>query len=440
MTQHTDTPATSDTPASSGSSAEATAHAALAVIGSGPAGVSAARAFLDAGGPGPVVMLTSDSDVPYERPPLSKDVLAGLAPAEGQPIEGKALPEAVELRRDTTVTDVDLQAHTLQAGGQQLGFDRLIVAAGASPNALPSAEPDAEIHLLRSLDHAQRLVTSAQHARSAVVIGSGFIGCEAAASLARRGIQTTLVSTEEAPQLKRLGHQAAEQITQWLVGLGVEVHTGVRVSGVQAPRTVHLDDGITLSPDLILAAVGVTPGGGLLEGTEAMVHEGRVVADEFLLAMPGVWVAGDAARAHHGLAGRPLPVEHWGDALAMGEIAGFNAAQDAQGHDDGHRAWEGIPGFWSTIGEHTLKYSAWGDGFESVEWVERTGGFTAWYGDSEGRLVGVLTYNADDDYERGQALLEAGATVTEAAAGARPESEDDGEGGDGDTDPATPAG
>lgn len=440
MTQHTDTPATSDTPASSGSSAEPTAHAALAVIGSGPAGVSAARAFLDAGGPGPVVMLTSDSDVPYERPPLSKDVLAGLAPAEGQPIEGKALPEAVELRRDTTVTDVDLQAHTLQAGGQQLGFDRLIVAAGASPNALPSAEPDAEIHLLRSLDHAQRLVTSAQHARSAVVIGSGFIGCEAAASLARRGIQTTLVSTEEAPQLKRLGHQAAEQITQWLVGLGVEVHTGVRVSGVQAPRTVHLDDGITLSPDLILAAVGVTPGGGLLEGTEAMVHEGRVVADEFLLAMPGVWVAGDAARAHHGLAGRPLPVEHWGDALAMGEIAGFNAAQDAQGHDDGHRAWEGIPGFWSTIGEHTLKYSAWGDGFESVEWVERTGGFTAWYGDSEGRLVGVLTYNADDDYERGQALLEAGATVTEAAAGARPESEDDGEGGDGDTDPATPAG
>lgn len=283
-------------------------------------------------------------------------------------------------------------------------------------------------------------MTSAQHARSAVVIGSGFIGCEAAASLARRGIQTTLVSTEEAPQLKRLGHQAAEQITQWLVGLGVEVHTGVRVSGVQAPRTVHLDDGITLSPDLILAAVGVTPGGGLLEGTEAMVHEGRVVADEFLLAMPGVWVAGDAARAHHGLAGRPLPVEHWGDALAMGEIAGFNAAQDAQGHDDGHRAWEGIPGFWSTIGEHTLKYSAWGDGFESVEWVERTGGFTAWYGDSEGRLVGVLTYNADDDYERGQALLEAGATVTEAAAGARPESEDDGEGGDGDTDPATPAG
>ncbi|MEU3847290.1 FAD-dependent oxidoreductase [Micrococcus terreus] len=424
MTQHP------ETPASSADSAPHTPHAALAVIGSGPAGVSAARAYLAAGGPGPVVMLTSDSDLPYERPPLSKEVLAGHAPAEGQPIQGKPLPDGVELRRDTTVTDVDLQAHTLQAGGDRLGFDRLIVAAGSSPHPLPTAEPDAEIHLLRSLDHAQRLVTSAQHARSAVVIGSGFIGCEAAASLARRGIQTTLVSTEEAPQLKRLGRQAAEQITQWLVGLGVEVRTGVRVSGVQAPRTVHLDDGITLSPDLILAAVGVTPGGGLLEGTEAMVHEGRVVADEFLLAVPGIWVAGDAARAHHGLAGRPLPVEHWGDALAMGEIAGFNAAQDAQGHDDGARAWETIPGFWSTIGEHTIKHSAWGDGFESVEWVERTGGFTAWYGDAEGRLVGVLTYNADDDYERGQALLEAGATVTEAAAGDRPAPEGEGEGGD----------
>lgn len=417
MTQHSDTPAASD---SSDSPAARTSHAALAVIGSGPAGVSAARAYLEAGGPGPVVMLTSDSDEPYERPPLSKQVLAGNVPAEGQPIEGTALPDGVELRRDTTVTDVDLPAHTLQAGGEQLGFDRLIVAAGASPNALPTAEPDAEIHVLRSLDHAQRLVTSAQHARSAVVIGSGFIGCEAAASLARRGIQTTLVSTEEAPQLKRLGEQASAQITQWLVGLGVEVRMGVRVSGVQAPRTVHLDDGITLSPDLVLAAVGVTPGGGLLEGTEAMIHEGRVVADEFLLAVPGVWVAGDAARAHHGLAGRPLPVEHWGDALAMGETAGFNAAQDAQGHDGGHRAWESIPGFWSTIGEHTIKYSAWGDGYESVEFVERTGGFTAWYGDAEGRLVGVLTYNADDDYERGQALLEAGATVTEGGDASAP--------------------
>lgn len=430
MTQHTDTPAASD---SSDSPEARTSHAALAVIGSGPAGVSAARAYLEAGGPGPVVMLTSDSDEPYERPPLSKQVLAGNIPAEGQPIEGTALPDGVELRRDTTVTDVDLQAHTLQAGGEQLGFDRLIVAAGASPNALPTAEPDAEIHVLRSLDHAQRLVTSAQHARSAVVIGSGFIGCEAAASLARRGIQTTLVSTEEAPQLKRLGEQASAQITQWLVGLGVEVRTGVRVSGVQAPRTVHLDDGITLSPDLVLAAAGVTPGGGLLEGTEAMIHEGRVVADEFLLAVPGVWVAGDAARAHHGLAGRPLPVEHWGDALAMGETAGFNAAQDAQGHDGGHRAWESIPGFWSTIGEHTIKYSAWGDGYESVEFVERTGGFTAWYGDAEGRLVGVLTYNADDDYERGQALLEVGATVTEAAAGDRPGSEGDAEDESGDS-------
>ncbi|WOO97007.1 NAD(P)/FAD-dependent oxidoreductase [Micrococcus terreus] len=425
MTQHSDTPAASD---SSDSPAARTSHAALAVIGSGPAGVSAARAYLEAGGPGPVVMLTSDSDEPYERPPLSKQVLAGNVPAEGQPIEGTALPDGVELRRDTTVTDVDLQAHTLQAGGEQLGFDRLIVAAGASPHPLPTAEPDAEIHVLRSLDHAQRLVTSAQHARSAVVIGSGFIGCEAAASLARRGIQTTLVSTEEAPQLKRLGEQASAQITQWLVGLGVEVRMGVRVSGVQAPRTVHLDDGITLSPDLVLAAVGVTPGGGLLEGTEAMIHEGRVVADEFLLAVPGVWVAGDAARAHHGLAGRPVPVEHWGDALAMGEIAGFNAAQDAQGHDGGHRAWESIPGFWSTIGEHTIKYSAWGDGYESVEFVERTGGFTAWYGDAEGRLVGVLTYNADDDYERGQDLLRAGAGVREAAAGDRPAPDGDGAG------------
>lgn len=386
----------------------------LLVIGSGPAGVSAAKAYVTAGGPGAVAILTTDVDQPYMRPPLSKGVLAGDTPAEGAPI-GKPLPPHVEVRTGTTVTHVDVGAHTLIAGGQKLSFERLVIATGARNIPFPAAEPDAQVHTLRSLDDARKLVAAAQRSRSALVIGSGFIGCEGAASLARRGIATTMVTPENAPQESRLGPYVSARITSWLQDLGVQVRTGVRVTGIAAPRVVHLDDGSTLSPDLILSAVGITPAAGdLLQGTSLQLHEGRVVVDEYLQAAPGVWVAGDSARAHHGAASRPLAVEHWGDALAMGSLAGRNAAASA----DEQQPWQDVPGFWSSIGQHTIKYAAWGDGHDKEEIVERVGGFTLWYTDEQDRLVGVLTYNADDDYERGEAAIAKGARLADILHGA----------------------
>lgn len=386
----------------------------LLVIGSGPAGVSAAQAYLAAGGPGPVVLLTADQDEPYERPPLSKDSLAGPGEPARTPISEAKLPKDVELRLGTTVTAIDLQARTVTAGEETLGFQRLIVATGSRPLPLAGADADADIHTLRFLEDARRLTQAADHGRTALVIGSGFIGCEAAASLARRGLQTTLVTPESGPQQKRLGSYAAQQITSWLTDLGIEVRTGVEVTGVQAPRTVHLSDGHTLAPDLILAAVGIAPQGDLLGDAGVQTHQGRVVVDEHLQAAPGVWVAGDVARGLHGVAQRALSVEHWGDALAMGEVAGANAAA---GDDGAQQTWSETPGFWSTIGEHTLQYSAWGDGYEHEEVVERVGGFTIWYADADQRVVGVLTYNAEPDYERGGRLIAAGATLEQALRG-----------------------
>jgi NADPH-dependent 2,4-dienoyl-CoA reductase/sulfur reductase-like enzyme len=117
---------------------------------------------------------------------------------------------------------------------------------------------------------------------------------------------------------------------------------------------------------------------------------------------PDVFAAGDVALADNVSAGRPVPVEHWGDALAMGEIAGRVAAGELA-------QWTQPPGFWSTIGDRTLKYAAWGDGFDSVDVQDDPdGSFTIWYG-SGGRVVGVLTHEADADYERGQELVRTGA-------------------------------
>jgi NADPH-dependent 2,4-dienoyl-CoA reductase/sulfur reductase-like enzyme len=112
---------------------------------------------------------------------------------------------------------------------------------------------------------------------------------------------------------------------------------------------------------------------------------------------------------------RALTVEHWGDAVTMGRLAGDNAAADASDRPDDARRWSDPPGFWSEIGDHTLKYSAWGDGYEELRVVEHgPGAFTVWYADAGGELVGVLTHDRDEDYERGGELLARRASLSEA--------------------------
>jgi NADPH-dependent 2,4-dienoyl-CoA reductase/sulfur reductase-like enzyme len=119
-------------------------------------------------------------------------------------------------------------------------------------------------------------------------------------------------------------------------------------------------------------------------------------------AAPGLLAVGDACLAENATAGRPLRVEHWGDALGQGAVAGATAAGQ-------ETSWGDVPGFWSTIGSRTLKYAAWGDGFDAAR-LERgdSGAFTVWYG-REGRIVGVLTHDVDEDYERGSKLIAEGA-------------------------------
>ncbi|WP_040156999.1 NAD(P)/FAD-dependent oxidoreductase [Mobilicoccus massiliensis] len=393
----------------------------LLVIGSGPAGIRAAASYAKAGGKSPIGIITADMDEPYMRPPLSKDSLVDGPPVEPTPI-GPKVPKDAELRLSTHVTAIDLENRTVTAGGEQVGFGQLVIAAGATPVPFPEADADADIHLLRSLDDDRRLVAAAQRSKTAVVIGSGFIGCEAAASLARRGIDVTLVTPEPGPQQKRLGDYVSQQIASWLTDLGVDLHTETEVTHIDAPRTVHLSDGRTLAPDMILSAVGIKPlGGELAETAGLQTHEGRIVADEHLSAAPGVWVAGDSARGINVTAGRALDVEHWGDALQMGGLVGRNAAAASNGSGEEPESWKAVPGFFSDIGEHSIQYAAWGDGHESEKVVERTGGFTVWYTDADETVVGVLTYNADDDYERGSGLIAEGATLTEAVSGAQPQ-------------------
>jgi NADPH-dependent 2,4-dienoyl-CoA reductase/sulfur reductase-like enzyme len=261
--------------------------------------------------------------------------------------------------------------------------------------------------VVRTLDHVRELTARLRAGDPVVVIGSGFIGCEIAASLRRRGHEVTLVSDESEPNIARLDGEPAERIHGWLDEEGVQLQLGAEVEEIVAAADRSLEvraDQAHARGRIVVMAAGVAPRGELAAaaGLELSDDGAVPVSAAMRTAREGLYAAGDVAFAENASAGRRLRVEHWGDALGQGEVAGRSAAgRPAQ--------WDAVPGFWSTIGDHTLKYAAWGDGFEQSRFEDHSNGaFTAWYG-RDGKIVGVLAHEADEDYERGREMIGRGA-------------------------------
>ena len=369
-------------------------NSAMVVVGSGPAGVSAAEAFRRHDAETPVRILTADTDLPYARPPLSKEFLRGetddvaLHPAEWY---AEHRIELVCAR----VARIDPAGRSVVVDGERVPYSALILACGSAPTPLPV--PGGErAYLLRSLADAQRVRDGSADVDSAVVIGAGFIGCEAAASLAQRGISVTLVAPNEVPQDQRLGVEAGKRLRTLVTSAGARYVGGVSVEAVH-DGAVQLDNGVTIDCDLVLAATGVHPQSALADEAGLQIADSRIVVDAGMrTSAPDVFAAGDVASAFNAAAGRHITVEHWQDAVDQGQIAGAAAAGEEV-------RWDGVPGFWTTIGDATVKYHAWGDGYDSARLIDHEDGFTAWY-ERDGATVGVLTLNADDDYERGEVI------------------------------------
>ena len=368
----------------------------LIVVGSGPAGVAAAESFREHNTSGRVRILTTDRDLPYARPPLSKEYLRGQTDDVGLHPQWWFDHKTIELVHNTTVDGLDLAERSVRAGDRRFRYDALILACGVAPVA-PPMPGGARARVLRSLADAAALREAAKDASTAVVIGAGFIGCEAAASLALRGMSVTLVAPETLPQEARLGSAAAERLRELVIQAGARYVGGVNVEEINDVG-LRLDNGVTIDCDLILAATGVTPQHRLAADAGLDVRDSRIVVDTHMsTSTKGVYAAGDVALARHAAAGRHLAIEHWQDATDQGAIAGTSAA--------GKRAtWDGVPGFWSTIGEATIKYHAWGDGYQRSRMLSHPEGFTVWY-EADDAVVGVLTHNADDDSDLGQRLI-----------------------------------
>ena len=408
----------------------------IAIVGAGPAGLAPARAYRGRGGTGEVTLIGAEPRLPHRRPPLTKEFLRGELDADELPIERREWfdEQGVELRLGRSVCEIDPRRGTLELAGErgsgahatELQADAIVLATGSEPLRpdIPGLADEA-VMTMRTVPDSVELAERARalagrgsdgqstSAEPLAVIGTGFIGCEIAASLALVGARVTMIGQEARPQQERLGEQAGERIEGWLAELGVELIAGAGVGAVRDGSTIELADGRRIEAAAIVLGMGVRPRGDLARAAGLPLHEGAVVADASMrveqAARAGdeqcaVLAVGDVAYAYNARAGRRLRVEHWGDALGQGDVAGSVLAGEPA-------AWDSVPGFWSTIGAHTLKYAAWGDGHDNARFEQHDdGAFTVWYS-RDGALVGVLTHERDEDYERGRELIGAGAAI-----------------------------
>jgi NADPH-dependent 2,4-dienoyl-CoA reductase/sulfur reductase-like enzyme len=311
----------------------------LAIVGGGLTAARAIESYRAAGGEGRIALLSKERSLPYHRPPLSKRFLRGESEAQDALVHPQAFYEEndVELLLGTEVTRIEPREQAVATSdGSRYRYRKLLLATGAQPRTLPVEGADLPgVFSLRSIDDATAIREAAAQARDAVVVGSGFVGMEVAASLTQLGLEVTLVTVDTAlfAQLR------SPEISEHLADLyrrhrvGIVLGDAVRsFHGRTSLDTVELRSGRALAADLAVVGVGVQPALSFLEGSEVAVDDGVLVDHRFASNVPGVYAAGDVARFLDPLYGRRR-IEHWSNASYQGTEVGKVLAGADGGYD-----------------------------------------------------------------------------------------------------------
>jgi NADPH-dependent 2,4-dienoyl-CoA reductase/sulfur reductase-like enzyme/nitrite reductase/ring-hydroxylating ferredoxin subunit len=377
--------------------------AEIVIAGAGAAGHSAAESLRRLGYMGKIALIGRDSDAPYDRPNLSKDYLAGTAPEEWIPLRPREFYDEhkIALSTGVEVTEIDRAGHRVKlSDGRQLSFDRLLLATGADPIPLPVPGADApSVHMLRTLTDCKNLIAAAGSARRVVIVGTGFIGLEAAAALRARGLEVTVVSPESAPLARVVGDEVGGFLRRLHESHGVTFKLGETVTAVEAGAVVTAS-GQRLQADLVLIGIGVRPAIALAKNAGISV-DGGVLVDEYLETdLPGVFAAGDIARFPYPRSGGRARVEHWAVAQRMGATAAANML-------GGRRKFSDAPFFWSVHYDVTLSYVGYVDGpFDvAIDGSLDDRNFRVRYNQG-GRRAAVLTVGRDHESLEAERQLE----------------------------------
>src|SRR5216110_676289 len=300
--------------------------ASVVIIGAGAAGGAAAEMLRREGYDRPVTLIGTDESLPYDRPNLSKDYLAGNAPEEWIPLRPPEFyrEQKIDALTNTTVTSIDLKPKQVTlSDGRSLGYGALLLATGARPVHLTIPGADLpHVWYLRTLTDSRRIIEKAKNARRAVVIGSSFIGLEVAWSLRERKLEVHVVGKGSLPLEKVLGGELGTMIRETHEANGVKFHLGRKPAAIQ-DRHVELDDGTKLDCDLVVVGIGVRPNTAIAKQAGIATDNG-VLVDEFLETnVPGIFAVGDIARWPDPRAGR-IRVEHWVVAQRQAQTAARN--------------------------------------------------------------------------------------------------------------------
>jgi 3-phenylpropionate/trans-cinnamate dioxygenase ferredoxin reductase component len=381
----------------------------LVIVGASLAGAKAAEGARNQGWDGPIRVVGAEPHLPYERPPLSKEVLVGREGPTSTLVHDDAfeVTSEVDLLLGAPAVRLDLAARTVElAGGRRLRFAKLVLATGSTPRRLPIPGADLpEVLTLRTVDDCLALRDRLVPGHRLAVVGASWIGTEVTACARQRGCDVVMVDPLSTPLERVLGPEVGGFFAELHAAHGVDVRLGIGVDafeGSEHVTGVRLSDGAVVDAETVVVGVGVTPNVELARDAGLDVASGVLVDATLTASHPDVLAAGDIAEAHHPVIDQPVRVEHWANALNQGLTAGGNAAGAG-------RAYDRIPYFFSDQYEMGMEYSGWPLPWDQVVFRgdRSSGAFVAFYLD-HGVVTGGANVNVWDVNEQIQNLIRTG--------------------------------
>ena len=391
------------------------------IVGASLAGAKAAETLRSEGFGGPVILLGTETERPYERPPLSKGYLLGKEDKSVIYVheEGWYAEHGVDLRLGVTVTAVDRAGRTVTtADGESIGYDQLLLATGASPRRLniPGADREGVLYL-RTVGDSERLAAAFQGGGRVVTVGAGWIGLEATAAAREAGCEVTVVEPEPTALYRAIGRELGDVFADLHREHGVQFRFGESVSELRGPGTdgpvgeVITSTGDALPADIVVVGIGVVPNTGLAVDAGLEVANGVVTDAALRTSDPIICAAGDLANSHHPLLGRRARVEHWANALNSGPAA----ARSMLGQDV---TYDPLPYFFSDqydLGMETAGLPEPGTYDQVVYRGDRAGREFIAFWLASGAVVAGMNVNVWDVSDDIQALIRSGKQVEPAS-------------------------
>lgn len=386
------------------------------IVGAGLAGAKAAEILRDKGFDGKIILFGSEDHLPYERPPLSKDYMAGdksLADFTVHPAEWYREHD-IDLRLGTGVQIIDTGGHSVGFDdGHHEHYDKLLLATGSRARHLdvPGADADG-VHVLRTVDHAAALLSALTERSRLAIVGAGWIGLEVAAAARTRGAQVTVVESAELPLLGALGPEVAQVFAALHTEHGVDLRLNATVDAITTAAGgtatgLRLGDGSTVPADLVLIAVGAQPGIALAEKAGLTLAAGGVAVDESLKTSDDdVYAVGDIAAAQHPLFEGRVRTEHWANALKQPAVAVAGMLGDPGSYDE-------LPYFFTDQYDLGMEYVGHAPNYDSVVFRGDVGKreFTVFWLDTKRRVLAGMNVNIWDGLDEIKAIIRAGAKI-----------------------------